>query len=64
MKLPAIFLRFQTKERFLRVNRSNITGEDTFNGDYVRTESNQGSSKDKKFLIWVFLQICDQRFNL
>ena len=34
MKLPAVFLKFQNKERILRVNKSEITGENTFNGDH------------------------------
>ena len=62
-KLPAFFLRFQTKERILRVNKSKITCENTFNGDHFEIEGNHGSSKDEKLLFWVFLQTCDQCFN-
>ena len=63
MKLPTIFLRFQSGERVLRVNKNKITGKNTFNGDYFESEGNQRSSKDKKTLFWVVLQICDQCFN-
>ena len=62
-KLPASFLRFQTEEGVLRVNKSQITGENTFNGDHFEIEGNHGSSKYEKTLFWVFLQICDQCFN-
>ena len=47
----------------LKVNKSKITGENTFNRDHFETEGNHESSKDKKALFWVFLQICDQYFN-
>ena len=62
-KLLAFFLRFQFKEQVLRVNKSKITGENTFNGDHFGVEGNHGSSKGEKILFWVFLQICDQCFN-
>ena len=56
VKLPAFFLRFQIEERILRVNKSKITAENTFNGDHhFEIEGNHGSSKDKKTLFWVFL---------
>ena len=48
MKLPAFFLRSQTKERVLRVNKSEITGENAFNGDLFEIEDNHESSKDEK----------------
>ena len=63
LKLSAFFLRFQTEERVLKVNKSNITGVNTFNGDHFGIEGKHGSSKDQKTLFWVFLQICDQCFN-
>ena len=43
-----IFLRFQTEEQVLRVNKSEITGENAFNGDLFETENNHESSKDAK----------------
>ena len=63
MKLSAFFLRFQTEERVLRVNKSKITGENTFNGNDFEIEGNHESSKDEKTLFWVFLQICYPCFN-
>ena len=63
LKLPAFFLRFQTEECVLRVNKSKITGENTFNGNNFDSEGNHGSSKDEKTLFWVFLMIFDQYFN-
>ena len=59
LKLPAFFWRFQNKERVLRVNKSKITGENTFNGNNFDSEGNHGSSKDEK----TFLMIFDQHFN-
>ena len=56
--------RFKTEERVLRVNKSKSTGQNTFNGDHFDIGDNHGSSKDEKILFWVFLQTCDQCFNL
>ena len=53
VKLPAFFLRFQTEERVRRVNKSKITGQNTFNGDHFEIERNPESSKGKK-TFWVF----------
>ena len=50
VKLPAFFLEFPTEEHVLRVNKSQITGENTFNGDLFEIEDNHESSKHKK--IW------------
>ena len=58
-----IFLRFQTEERVLRVNRSKITGENTFNGDNFEIEDNHESTEDDQTLFCFFLQICDSCFN-
>ena len=58
VKLSAFFWRFQTEERVLRVSKSKITGENTFNGDHFEIEGNHESSKDEKTLFGVFLQIC------
>ena len=63
VKLPAFFLRFQTEERILMVKKGEITGENTFNGDHFEIETNHGSSKYEKTLLWVFLQNCDQCIN-
>ena len=52
--------RLQIAECILRVNKSKITGENTFNGDHFDIGDNHGSSKNEKILFWVFLQICDQ----
>ena len=49
MKLPAFFfLRFQTKEPVLRVNKSEVAGEIAFNGDLLETEENRKYSKEEK----------------
>ena len=45
------------------VNKSKITGENTFNGDHFQVEGNHKPSKDEKTLFWVFLQICYRYFN-
>ena len=47
-EITGIFLRFQTEERVLRVNKSEITGENAFNGDLFEIEDNHESSKDEK----------------
>ena len=49
MKLPAFFiLRFQTEERVLRVNKSEITGENAINRNFLEIEDSQESNQDKK----------------
>ena len=63
LKLPATSKEFQTKERVLKVNKSEITGEDTFNGDHFRIQGNHKSSKGEKICFVFFLQICDPFFN-
>ena len=45
VKFPAVFVRFQTKERVLRVNKSKITSENTFKGYHLDLKGNNGSSK-------------------
>ena len=47
----------------LRVNKSEITGENTFDGDHFEIEANHDSSQDKETLFLLFLQICDQCLN-
>ena len=63
LNLLAFFLRFQTEERVLRLNKSKITGENNFNKDHFGIEDNYGSRKDKKTLFLVFLLVCDKCFN-
>ena len=48
MKLPTMFLRFQTEERLLKVDESEITGENAFNRDLLQIEDNHESSKYEK----------------
>ena len=59
-----IFLRFQTEERVLRVNKSKITDENTFSGDHFEIEGNQGSIKDEKTLFWVFCRFVTSALTL
>ena len=49
VKLPTLFFRFQTKERVLRVNKSEITGENAFNADLLEIEDNHESIKKTWF---------------
>ena len=42
------FQRFQSDDRVLRVIKTRITGENSFNGDHFGTEGNQESSNNKK----------------
>ena len=46
-------MRLQTEESILRVNKSNITGENTFNENHFEIEASDGSGKDEK-IFWVF----------
>ena len=50
MKLLAFFQRFQTEVHALRVNGTNISNENTINGDNFGTEGNHESSNDEKVL--------------
>ena len=63
MKLLTFCFKFQTLERILRVGKSEITGENTLNGDFVDIEDNYELFKDKKELVVVFLKFCDPCFN-
>ena len=45
VKFLGTFLTFQTKERVLRVNKSNITCGNTFNGNFSEIEDNHEQSK-------------------
>ena len=59
-KLTAFFQRCQIEERILRVNKSKITGENTFIENHFAIEDNCDLNNDGKTLFWVFWQICDQ----
>ena len=48
MKLLSLFLRFQTEEGVLRINKGKVTGENAFLGDLSGIEENHESSKDEK----------------
>ena len=48
VKLPAFYLRVQTKEHVLRVNKSAVTDENAFHGDLFEIEDNHESSRDEK----------------
>ena len=64
MKLPALFfLKSQTEERILRVNKSEITGENAINGDLLEVEGNHESSKDENTWFLVFLKRFYPRLN-
>ena len=57
MKLPALFfLKSQTEERILRVNKSEITSENAINGDLLEVEDNHESSQDENTWFLVFLE--------
>ena len=44
-------MRFQTKDGILRLNKSEITGENALNGDLFKTEDNHEQSKEEN--TWV-----------
>ena len=48
MKFPKSFLRFQTKEHVLSVNKSQITGQNAFNGKNFDAKENHELSKNEK----------------
>ena len=54
---------FQTEELVPRVNKSEITGENSFIGDHFDTEANDHLINDEQTLFSVFLQICEQYSN-
>ena len=47
----------------LKVNKSKITGEKAFNGDYFETSGNHESNQTEKILFLVFFKITYSRFN-
>ena len=63
MKITTFSLRFERKERVLKINKSEITGENTFKGDLCEIEANHDPSKDEETLFLLFLLICDKCFN-
>ena len=63
-KLPTFFSRFQTKERFVSVVKSKITGEKKFNGNHLGNKSNQRLSKDRKKLFGYFCKFVTRAFTL
>ena len=63
VKLPAFYLRLQTEERVLSINKGEITGENAFHGDLLEIEDNHKNGKDEKTLFQVFLQIYYSCFN-
>ena len=48
VKFPKSFLRFQTKEHVLSVNKSQITGQNAFNGKNFDAKENHELSKNEK----------------
>ena len=48
VKLLAFCLRFQTEERILSVNKSEINGENAFYGDLFETVDKHEARKDEK----------------
>ena len=49
--------------RVVKVNKSKITGQNTFNRHDFENEGNHESNKDKKTFLGVFLQIYYPCFN-
>ena len=56
-------MRFQTKDFVLRVNKNNITGQNTINQGKCEFGGKHGSVKDKQILFRVFFEIYDHGFN-
>ena len=63
MNLTAFFSSFQCEERVVRINKSEITGEHVFNGQFLEIEDNHESSKDEITWFYIFFQICYPFFN-
>ena len=59
-----LFWRFRTKERVLRVTKSKITGENTFNEDLFEIEDNHESSKDEKIDFSYFYRFVTRALTL
>ena len=62
-KLSAFFSGFQTTEQIVSANKNKIPCENTFNGNHFGIEDKNGSSKEEKKLLQVFLQNYDECFN-
>ena len=63
VKIPVFSFRLQTEKRVLKVNKSDITGGNAFNGDLAEIEGNHESSKKEKACFQVFQEICYPCFN-
>ena len=50
-------MRFQTEEHVLRVNKSQITDENSFNGNLLETEDKHEYRKGKKFDFMYFADL-------
>ena len=48
MKLPTFYLRLQTEERFLSINRGEITGENAFHVDLCEIEDKYKKGKGEE----------------
>ena len=57
-------MRLQSEESILRVNKSNITSENTFNENHFEIEASDGSSKDKKILGFFFSRFVTSALTL
>ena len=57
-------MRFQTEGRVLRVNKSKITGENTFKGDHYETEGNMDQVKTNKFCFGCFCRFVTSALTL
>ena len=64
MKLPAFVLKISNQERVLRVNKSKITDENTFNEDLFEIEDNHESSKDEKIDFSYFYRFVTRALTL
>ena len=62
-ELTDFFSKISNRRVNKRVNKTKSTGENASNRDHLGTEGNHESSNAEKSLFWVFLQICDPRFN-
>ena len=57
VEITAFYLIYEIQEDVLRVNKSEIIGKNSFNGDYFEIETKYYWNKDEETLFWVFLQI-------
>ena len=54
LKLEVFFLNFQIKENVLRVNKGQITVENTFNLDHLEIKGSHESNKAEKYFFGFF----------